>query len=467
MPKKALILSLFLFISTPLFFVFAQTLLAQEQSGQASQNVQNRRAVLQQELLGIEKEIEEQRVFLEDKQKERVSLERDVAIIDAKIDKTKLDIRKTDLNIEGLSRDIGGKEQTINDLDLKVIREKKSLAQILRRTNEIDNFSLVEVILDNKNISDFFEDVDSFNSVKVALNESFIEIEGIKNYTQTEKESLEDKKSEEQELRVIQVLQKRRVEEQKAERKEILDLTKGEEAVYQKIINDKEKTAQEIRAELFALRDSAAIPFEEALRLAEQAEERTGVRAAFILGILAEESNLGENVGTGVWTKDMHPERDQPVFKVIANNLGFNPNDLPVSRKPWYGWGGAMGPAQFIPSTWACFAGYVNSLTGSCRWGKGYTGTWSYSVGKDRIRKLVGENRPSSPWETKDAIMAAGDLLDDNGAAKGTYAAERLAALRYFAGWKNATKSAYAFYGDDVMELATFYQKQIDILKNS
>ena len=55
----------------------------------------------------------------------------------------------------------------------------------------------------------------------------------------------------------------------------------------------------------------------------------------------------------------------------------------------------------------------------------------------------------------------------DNGADKGTLVAERLAALRYLAGWTNATKKAYAFYGDDVMELAAKYQKQIDILNNS
>ena len=455
----------FLFIFF-LLFVLAMSI-ATLVFAQASTNISGRRAELQQELAEIEKEIEEQRVFLESKQKERVSLERDVAIFDAKIDKTELDVRKTDLNIRALSRDIGGKEQTITELDLKVKREKKSLAQILRRTNEIDNFSLVEVILDNKNLSDFFEDVDSFNSVKLALQESFVEIAGIKNYTEVEKVSLEGKKAEEQDLRQIQVLQQRRIEEQKTERKEILDITKGQEAVYQNIINNKEKTAQEIRAELFVLRDTRAIPFGKALALAEQAEARTGVRAAFILGILAEESNLGENVGTGTWRTDMHPNRDRPVFAVVADTLGFNPDDLPVSRKPWYGWGGAMGPAQFIPSTWACFAGYVNSLTGSCRWGKGYTGTWSYNVSKDRIRRLIGENRPANPWEPQDAIMAAADLLDDNGASKGTYQAERLAALRYFAGWANATKSAYAFYGDDVMELATFYQKQIDILKNS
>ncbi|PCI28887.1 hypothetical protein COB52_03050, partial [Candidatus Kaiserbacteria bacterium] len=47
----------------------------------------------------------------------------------------------------------------------------------------------------------------------------------------------------------------------------------------------------------------------------------------------------------------------------------------------------------------------------------------------------------------------------------GSYFAERLAALRYFAGWRNAKKAAYAFYGDDVMELVEVMQNQIDILE--
>jgi membrane-bound lytic murein transglycosylase B len=108
-----------------------------------------------------------------------------------------------------------------------------------------------------------------------------------------------------------------------------------------------------------------------------------------------------------------------------------------VSKKAWYGWGGAMGPAQVIPSTWILF--------------------------KDRLAKISGSN-PPNPWNARDALFAAGLILKDNGASDGTRAAERLAALRYLAGWKNATKKAYAFYGDDVMDLADKYQSQINIL---
>ena len=96
-----------------------------------------------------------------------------------------------------------------------------------------------------------------------------------------------------------------------------------------------------------------------------------------------------------------------------------------------------MGPAQFIPSTWVLY--------------------------KDRIAKMTGQN-PPNPWSPRTAVFATAILMMDNGADAGTKASERLAALRYLAGWKNASKAAYAFYGDDVMDLAAKFQSQIDIL---
>ena len=97
-----------------------------------------------------------------------------------------------------------------------------------------------------------------------------------------------------------------------------------------------------------------------------------------------------------------------------------------------------MGPAQFIPSTWVQY--------------------------KDRIGVMAGEV-PPNPWTARTAIFATALLMMDNGADAQTRASERLAALRYLAGWGNASKPAYAFYGDDVMALADKFQKEIDVLE--
>jgi len=422
-----------------------------------SEEIDNRRAVLESELAEIEKEIDDQRKVLEDKQRETVSLERDVAILDAQINKSRLSIKARNISISGINNDIGSKQNTIESLDEKLVREKQSLAQLIRKTNEIDSFSLVEVVLSNEDLSEFFVDLDSFSAIKESLNESFSVIEKTKDINTTQKKILEEKKLEEVELRGIQELQKRSIESKKGERNKILAVTKGEEAAYQKILDDIKKDATAIRNELFTLRGTAAIPFGEALDLANLASKQTGVRTALILGIITQESNLGENTGqcllknptTGAgvgkntgrsFRTVMKPGRDTTPFMALAERIGFPPFETPVSCPPSYGYGGAMGPAQFIPSTWILF--------------------------EDRIAKLTGHN-PPNPWDPSDAFMASAILLKDNGASKGGYTAERLAALRYFAGWKNAQKSAYAFYGDGVMELAEKYQKQIDILQGS
>ncbi|MDO8481771.1 MAG: hypothetical protein Q7S75_01660 [bacterium] len=398
--------------------------------------IANQRAELERQLQQIEQDIKSNQGVLAEKQKERASLERDVAILDAKIKVAKLGIKERDLNIKKIQSDIADKEQAIKSLDAKVVSGQESLAQILRRTREIDETTQAELVLGGS-ISDLFDDIDTFQTIQKALDASFKEMATVRTDLSFRKQALQEKQQEEQDLRQIQVLQRQSLENNEKEKKNLVTSARGQESVYLQLIAVKERSAAQIRAALFVLRDSKAVSFGDIFSYAKEASAKTGVRPAFILGILSEESNMGNNVGTGNWKTDMHPTRDQPLFAEITSTLGLNPDTMPVSKKPWYGWGGAMGPAQFIPSTWVLY--------------------------QDRIAAATGEN-PPNPWNARTAVFAAALLLADNGADKGTRAAERLAALRYLAGWKNAGKSAYAFYGDDVMELADKFQGQIDIL---
>ncbi len=397
-----------------------------------------RRARLQSELQKLEKEIKEQQAIVDTLSGQRQSLERDIGLLNAKIKKSELAIKQRNYAISKLRSEINLLNSKLGNLDEKLKREKESLAQILRKNQQMDDVSMVELILNKRNISNIFLDMANFGTVKDALNASFKEIADTKGNINERKKILEEKKAEEYKLRELQALEKAKVVKAKREKDYILRTTKGEESKYKQLLEYKKRTAADIRAALFSLRDTKGINFGDAYNYAKYASSKTGVRPALILGIIAQESNLGKNVGTGTWTKDMHPTRDRPIFKKLMAELGFNPDDMPVSKKPWYGWGGAMGPAQFIPSTWILY--------------------------KDRIAKLAGEN-PPNPWNPKTAFVATALLMKDNGADAGTRYAERLAALRYFAGWRNAKKPAYAFYGDGVMELADNFQRQIDILE--
>src|SRR3989344_4389683 len=395
------------------------------------------RAELERQLAEVVQQIVANKNELTKKQGERQSLERDVAGLDGQIKDAKLAIKQRDLAIKKLTDGITDKEGAIRTLDGKVADGQQSVAQMLRRTREIDDITIAELALGGS-ISDLFTEVDEFETVQKALDVAFRQMAAARADLAARKEALLGQQEEEQDLKQLQVLQQRSLQQTEGEKKTLVGFAKGQESEYQKMIASQTKTANEIRAKLFNLRDSGAIPFGKAYEYAKEASAKTDVRPALILGILAEESNLGENVGTGNWRTDMHPTRDQPVFETLMAELGLNPDEMKVSKKPWYGWGGAMGPAQFIPSTWVQY--------------------------KERIANASG-NTPPNPWDSRTAIFASAILMMDNGADKRTRAAERLAALRYFAGWGNAGKAAYAFYGDDVMALADKFQKEIDVLE--
>jgi membrane-bound lytic murein transglycosylase B len=417
------------------FLIFAYSFIASAQA--TPDGVTSRRQQLESQLSQLEKEIDAQQQILTQKQREGVSLERDIAILDAEISKSKLSIKARTITIQGLEDDIRVKAQTIGTLSDKIDRELASLAQLLRKTDELESSSLVEVALAHTSVSGFFSDMGTFESLKSSLNRSIESVRADRAQTEQEKKDLEDKRAEEVSLKQIQELEQQRLLQNEKEKQQILKITKGQERQYQAILQQKQKSAASIRSELFTLQGTKAIPFEKALEFANRAFTKTGVRPAFLLGIIAEESNLGENVGTGNWLVDMKAPRDTVPFQQITSALGLDPDKMPVSKKPWYGYGGAMGPAQFLPSTWVLY--------------------------QNRIADFTGHN-PPNPWDPEDAFMGAAIYLADSGADARTASAERYAALCYLAGCPNAKKKAYAFYGDDVMDLAAKYQQQIDIL---
>jgi peptidoglycan hydrolase CwlO-like protein len=459
-------LSLFIFVCAMIYVPF--TVLAQN----TAQAVAQRQQELQNQLDQLESQIAVQQQLLDSAQNQHQTLQTQINAFNAEIKKTQLQIQAITLTITKLNGDIGVRNQTLSSLSKQLSAEKESLAQILRQTQMIDDYSIVSVALGSEDVSGFFSDLDAFVSIKSSLVESFDQIQQTSSATAAEKEALQARLAEQEKLRTVAQLAKQQVQAQEQEKQKLLTQTKGIEANYQKIIATSQKTAAQIRSELFMLRDTAAIPFGTALTYALAAERATGTRAAITLAVLKQETNLGENLGTGTWRIDMNPTRDQPVFTYITQALGLNPDQMPVSRKPSYGWGGAMGPGQFIPSTWVCYGGFVNANTNGCTPSSGagssfWQGPWRYTASKDRVRTLLGASTVSNPWDARTAIMATAMLMADNGADAQTRAAERLAAMRYFAGWAGASNPAFSFYGDGVMGFAAKFQQDINQLGGS
>lgn len=403
----------------------------------AADTISDQQAALQQQLDKINKEIAQNQSELATTQTQRVSLERDVAILDHQIEEAQLEIKQRDLTIATIKNNIKQKESGIASLDSNVAAGESSVAQIIRETNQIDNTPLAARVLGDT-LHDYFRELDDFASVNRALASAFTVMAASRQDLAARKAALVSEQQEQSDLLQLQTAQKNSLNAKEQEKKTLVSSAKGQEAAYQNVIAGKKKTASEIQAALFALRDgSKQVNFGDIYSYAKQASTKTGVRPAVILAILSEETNLGQNIGSCSYHEAMHPTRDVPVFLQLMKQLGLDPEAQKVSCKPSYGWGGAMGPAQFIPSTWIQY--------------------------QDRIAAITSQN-PPNPYDPRTAVFATAILMADNGADAGTPAAEKLAALRYFAGWKNASNPSYAFYGNDVMALALKFQNDINVV---
>jgi membrane-bound lytic murein transglycosylase B len=408
------------------------------------------RAVLEAELKALEQEIKEKEAILKSQQQQTGTLKKDVSLLTSQIQTAKLKIQAKTIAINKLGKEITAKSKTITDLESELNREKSSLTQLVKRTNELDQKGAAYVLLSADSVSGFYQDLDDFLSIKRSLYASVNKIKQVKSLTEDQKEQLESKKEDELDARNSIDYQKKVVEKSEAEKKALLKISQSKESEYQKVLAERQKRVTEIRNKLFSFAggNTKAIPFAEAYEYAEAASAKTGVRTAFILAILTQESNLGKNVGTcnragdppsKSWKNVMSPTRDQAPFKRITSALGLDPDTTPVSCPiAGGGWGGAMGPAQFIPSTWESVA--------------------------DEVAADLGVSI-ANPWRAKDAIMASAVYLKRRGAVGGE-SNERNAACRYYSGRScDGKKPANSFYGNNVMAIARRVQEDIDYLK--
>lgn len=415
------------------------------------------RAALEQQYNELQREIAVQQQIINDTQAKKNTLQGDVTLLNAQIKAAQAKIDAKNITIRQLAAQIVKKNVVINELESRITRGKEALAAILRQTQMLDDYSVVSVALGAQDVSGFFSDLDAFTSIKTDLYALFADIRATKMQTESEKAELAERQNQTADAKYEVETQKKQITSNKTEKQQLLAITENQETEYKKVLAERQAKAAAIRAALFPLRDASAITFENALAYAKDAQARTGVRPALILAVLTQESNLGKNVGqcyltnnstgagvgrnTGTaFSKVMSPTRDVPPFLALSYQLGFDPHrqvvSCPIASAG--GWGGAMGPAQFIPSTWALYAARIASAHG-------------LSI--------------ANPWDPRDAITAMSIYLEDLGAGAGGYTAEHRAAAKYYAGGAWAT--AGRVYANNVMALAGSIQSNIDFLSNN
>lgn len=421
-----------------LFFYLIQPVFAEDSN--------SKRAEIERQIQQLEKEAAEYDRHFQQVQNEKRTLVNEIEIMDAEIKTKEIEIRRLALAIRKAEIEIQNKNGGINVLSEKIDKSRRALSASLFLLYTAEQDHVLFILLKNNRLSESFNSLHNLEKAQENIHETLVDFKEDKVLLEKEKEDLEEFEKEQHGFKSLQEVERRLIAQKKKEKDELLKLTKGKEAIFQQLLKSKKRDIATLKTQLFYLEKTGIIA-EDAVRFAELAAKRAGIRPAFLLALLEVETgkqfedgviSVGTNIGTGNWKRDLYDcyislrkrgaaEAEKNAFFQITGKLGLDPDKMPVSRKPSYGCGGAMGPAQFLPTTWLNFEQKVMALTG---------------------------HNPPSPWNVEDAFTASAIFLAEAGATSQNAQGETKAAKTYLSGKPNCSKYICRSYASRILALA-------------
>jgi len=154
-----------------------------------SEEIEEKRTQIDQ----INRKIDSYKEKIEAAQDEEVTLFGEVALLENRIAKTELDIEATNVDIDAVQLEIALLEHQISELEEKLDRQRLILSNILRRINEYDEDSILELVFGTDSFSELFDQLRYLEEVNSDLEGALQEAKSTKDSMETQQQSREDR----------------------------------------------------------------------------------------------------------------------------------------------------------------------------------------------------------------------------------------------------------------------------------
>ena len=184
----------------------------------------------------LENQAEEYNDIIKDLRIQKQSLENEIELLDAQIAQLDVEIQSTQAKIEQTSLEIENLIANIVQKEEEIKNQKETLKKLLRKINEYDNESILEILLNSNELSEFFNEAEYVNTIGEKIKETLDNLNRTKQELEEKREEAQEKKSEFEELNKKLVVQKEMVDAQKESKETLLRETKGKENKFQDLL---------------------------------------------------------------------------------------------------------------------------------------------------------------------------------------------------------------------------------------
>ncbi|GBE17360.1 amiB activator [bacterium BMS3Abin15] len=347
----------------------------------------------EEDIEGLEKKLEREEGI-------KARYEGDLSRTQGAINATQYEINKTDALIEETEETISRKEQEVVDLNKRIEVQKEILSRLMQEMYYGTKEPLFNITIKQNGFSQMLGGEDYILTLENKINSVIGDIKDSKKNIKEDKEELEGEKDKHEGFLSVKQVQQQAL--------------LNEKAVTQSKIAKKEVTISEFNSKLSKLRSilsgflGESYDASDIVDAVKFASKKTGVSKGFLMAMLDKESDLGRFTGACTYKNTRVKDSDKEEFKKICKELDYDYKKKKIScALSSGGYGGAMGVAQFMPTTWA--------------WG-------SYP---SQISAITGHN-PADPWNLMDGVVGMALKLERAGGDKKS--GERSAAMIYYCG---------------------------------
>jgi murein DD-endopeptidase MepM/ murein hydrolase activator NlpD len=212
--------------------------------------LKDRISTREEEIKKLEEEIADYKLRLESVAGQRTTLQNAVQTIDLTRAKLTKDIMLTEKKIDQTSSVISDIEAGVKLQESKINKSRLVIKDIILRIDQADSDTLVEVMLGNDSVSDFVQELDDLERVRLSVRDN---IKSLERYRQELTGSREMREKERKNLLALsnQLDDKKRLAD--AKRKEqnlLLATTKNQESNYKKMLSDRETRKKQFEREI-------------------------------------------------------------------------------------------------------------------------------------------------------------------------------------------------------------------------
>lgn len=308
-----------------------------------------------------EKAVAEKRILELSSQKTIIEKKEDKA--ESYLSNVNYEIKKINAEIVSAELILSQIEKDLTKLNEILATQKRYLSEMVRQIYEYDTASYVEILLGNGTLSDFSENVVQINNLQKNINNTLKEVIDAK-------AKLEQKKEEQIRYKAIQESSRQSLTVKKQQQESLLSQLAAAKTPIEREIARLNAMIKELRASIGRIQSYFAgwlgytPSWSQIWNAVSSASNIAGVDPFTMLGVLEVESNFRTHAGKNMGSPEANLERchnnrtvpepycsrEKAIFEEICAEVGVDPNKVPIS----YAY--AMGPAQFIPSTWRSYS---------------------------------------------------------------------------------------------------------------